>query len=132
MQNLGLYAGSEGGKGGYNRGTFSVTPGQSYQIVVGIGGCTAGSGSNPGGSTSFDTLITAPGGGGAISGPCGGTKKGTDGITTNWPYDNWTISTATYIPNYFIDNSVSIPALAPGGPGQYGTCGKNGFVIISY
>ena len=128
-QNLGIYPGSPGGKGGYNKGTFQVTSGQSYSIVIGSGGCDQ----SVGGSTSFGVLISAPGGGGAIPGGCGNTVQGVDGIVTNWPYSNWNVPSISYVPTSLYDNSSSTPNLASGGTNNYSSlCGQNGFLILSY
>jgi hypothetical protein len=123
--------GKQGGKGGYNKGTISVIPGQTYSIVVGAGGC---SGVN-GGNTSFNGVLTALGGGGATQNTVNCSNNGLNGadaIVSNWPYQNWNITTApSYINSGFYDNSITIPALAQGGTTNNG-CGENGFVIISY
>jgi hypothetical protein len=132
QQSLTLYPGSRGGNGGYNKGTFQVTPGQSYSIIIGSGGCqNEYSNGVAGSSTSFDAIISAPGGGGAIYGLCGNTVQGIDGTVTNWPYSNWITSSISYVPASFYNNSSSVPSLASGGSTNAG-CGQNGFLLISY
>jgi hypothetical protein len=84
---LGGFKGGDGGNGGYNRQVISVVPGQTYSIIIGIGGTPgnpgvdgsstylvanhpAGNGSNgtTGGASSFDGIITANGGLGGTGG----------------------------------------------------------------
>jgi len=66
--------GGGGGSGGYAWNVFSVTPGNSYPITVGVGGSSNG----PGGSTSFGALLSAGGGSGGskIYGGAGGLSSG--------------------------------------------------------
>ena len=57
-----------GGPGGYARGAFAVTPGQSLPIIVGPGGApSVGDSGNYGGATSVGSFITANGGGPGIN-----------------------------------------------------------------
>jgi hypothetical protein len=64
--------GGGGGGGGYGEGTFNVTSGAVYAVVVGSG--SYGSYSN-GGSSSFGSLVTSTGGSdGGSSGGSGGTS----------------------------------------------------------
>jgi hypothetical protein len=58
---------SNGGTGGLAYGFVTVVPGTSYTVTVGAGGTGIASGSgtsNPGGSSSFGSLISATGGSG--------------------------------------------------------------------
>lgn len=66
----GLSAGGSGGSGGYARSILSVTPGSSYNIVVGTGGCmgACGNAGVPGGSSEFGALVSAMGGRGGSQG----------------------------------------------------------------
>ncbi len=86
--------GGGGGAGGYKNRTFSVTPGTSYNIVVGIGGAPGAAGASssnkgtPGGAggsgkngslSSFSSLLTAKGGGGGTGGGGAPTTDGRGG-----------------------------------------------------
>lgn len=52
-----------GGGGGYTKyGTYNVTPGTQYAVVIGAGGA----GDSNGGTSSFGSLLSASGGGGAV------------------------------------------------------------------
>ena len=115
-----------GGSGGYNKGTIIVVPGQSYIITIGSGGITGVTGTT-GGTTSFSTLLSAPGGGGGSNCNCGGTA--TDGSKTNYTYIYYP-APPSYIPTHFF----AIPGMAGGGRGATGyiTNGQNGYCIISY
>jgi hypothetical protein len=57
-------AGANGGGGGWSIGTFSVTPGQSIPVTVGLGGAgsVAGVTSGAGGTSSFGSFNSATGG----------------------------------------------------------------------
>lgn len=62
--------GGSGGGGGYGRNTYTVVPGNTYTIIVGCGGaagpggaCYTGSDGSPGGSSYFDGVLWAHGGG---------------------------------------------------------------------
>jgi hypothetical protein len=61
--------GGDGGNGGYGKGNFSVTTGQTYNVVIGKGGTVTES-TNPtdGGNTSVGSLIYARGGFAGIAG----------------------------------------------------------------
>ena len=129
--------GQSGGKGGYNRSTINVIPGNSYNIVIGNGGNAAtANASNPSGTgstgsaSSFGVVLSASGG---IGGACcwlGGSAP--SGAKINWPYSS--ISAPTYIPNHYF----SIPGEAPGGSAgnpngaPAPTAGSLGFAIIRY
>lgn len=63
------FGGSGGGGGGYGKGIFSVSPAASYNVTVGAGGTGSSGSGNSGGTSNFDALISAFGGGG---GPFGG------------------------------------------------------------
>ena len=82
-----ISGGGGGGAGGQVRtlsGTskYTVTPGQTYTIVVGaggvggIGGTNAEAAGNPGGSSTFDTITSAGGSGGGASRATGYTTNG--------------------------------------------------------
>jgi len=82
------YGGGGGGGGGYGKGCFSVTPGDSYTVIVGSGGA-GGSPGNPGGNgsaggtSSVGSLISATGGnGGGGGGTSAGGSGGTGGTST--------------------------------------------------
>ncbi|HEY6872582.1 MAG TPA: hypothetical protein VI298_07660 [Geobacteraceae bacterium] len=72
--------GGGGGGGGQYRGSFAVTPGQTYTVIVGAGGAgSLHSNGGNGGDTSFGgTLAVAHGGGGG--GVAVGTVVGTPGV----------------------------------------------------
>jgi hypothetical protein len=126
-----IYPGKIGGKGGYNKGVITVIPGNTYSLSIGNGGCAG----NVGGITSFGSILSATGGGGATSQSCNCCNNGLNGVNgavLNWPYGNWVVPTPpSYINNSFYDNSVTAPILASGGDGSDG-CGQNGFIILSY
>lgn len=71
--------GSGGGGGAYAKSTVSVTPGNSYTVVVGSAGTgTTGAGGNGGNSTFNTSTVIAEGGkGGAINGGTAGVGGGT-------------------------------------------------------
>jgi hypothetical protein len=147
----GRYGGS-GGKGGYNRAVLSVIPGNSYQIIIGIGGsggnsiaagCTSGnSGSNGanGNQTSFNNILFAPGGNGGIGAitninDCSNAASGLDGSVNNYVVGEISIgstinnSSTSYIPNNYLSNSIYPSCCANGGSGGNpsfgGSCGCN-------
>jgi hypothetical protein len=70
--------GAGGGAGGFARGPMAVTPGQTFNYIVGAGGASVSNGSQGGngGSTSFGGIFSATGGtggaGGNSSSPAGG------------------------------------------------------------
>ena len=78
--------GGNGGAGGFARGTFTVTPGESLDVLVGTGGVantgTQGAG-NGGGFSSIrrgtDDLVQAGGGGGGGSADSGADEDGGNG-----------------------------------------------------
>jgi hypothetical protein len=124
--------GGVGGKGGYNKQTVSVTPGQSYEIIVGMvnGGGTDNICRMPnGGSSSFNNIFFAPGGQGGRVGmgccSCGSEiLPGYDGSVTNYTHPSTQLIVPTsYIPQSYITNYYPISS-AP--------ANTNGFVIISY
>ncbi len=66
--------GGGGGAGGFRTGTLSVTPGNSYTVIVGAGGTGGLSGGSPydgnnGSDSVFDTITSTGGGGGTYNGP---------------------------------------------------------------
>jgi hypothetical protein len=63
---------SAGAAGGYSEGVFDVTPGQSYAVVVGVGGAVGAGGASPanggtGAISSFGAMISATGGNGGVA-----------------------------------------------------------------
>ncbi len=79
----GSSGGGGGGSGGYGRQTFTVNPGENYNITVGAGGSPGATG----GISSFGSLISAtggnPGGNGVNFTPGGGGSGGTSAATYN-------------------------------------------------
>ena len=76
----GFASGTGGGGGGYAHGVFTVIPGATYTVTIGIGG-TAGASATAGGTTSFGALISATGGQAGKAGATpatGGTGTGGD------------------------------------------------------
>ena len=122
--------GQMGGRGGYNRSSITVIPGNVYNVVIGNGGNAAknnaanssGLGSD-GGSTSFGVFLSASGGTGGSCCWLGGSAP--SGATTNWPYSD--TSVPSYIPSHFFNS----PSTAPGGSSTP-TAGAPGFCIIRY
>jgi hypothetical protein len=130
--------GGGGGAGGliYNN-TYSVTPGQTYTVVVGAGGAggtsgaagSAGYGGN-GGNSQFGNLIATGGGGGGnypdVAGQTGGSGGGGGGAGG--------VTTSTSIPIYgqgFLGGletgtAASNGSTASGGGGGAGASGGNG------
>jgi hypothetical protein len=143
--------GANGGKGGYVKQSYSVVPGNSYSVVVGLGGGVPsfGNGScygmpqninvgpgGDGGVSSFDGVIVAQGGGGGANG-----IDGNNGNVTNWSYGPMGSSgSVAYIPNSWVQNPPT--DIASGGVGSSycgysfigcsATTGQNGYCIISY
>jgi hypothetical protein len=75
-------AGGGGAAGTPGMGTYAVTPGDSIAITVGTGGAAgtaAGVHGAAGGTSSFGSLLTAPGGGGGGSTASGNGTAGTPG-----------------------------------------------------
>ena len=155
----GASTGGNGGTGGYNMAILSVTPGQSYSIVIGgtglhgVGGtcgtnpCTAyGGAGGSGGNSSFANLLTAQGGGGgggtyATNYSSGGAgTNGTNGSVINYIYIS-PPSNPSYIPSSW---AVVIPGCCaqagqggavnpgPSGYAANGNYGQAGYCIISY
>lgn len=54
-----------GGGGWMNNGEITVSPKESIQVTIGVGGVYDGGGGGSGGSTSFGSYLSANGGGGA-------------------------------------------------------------------
>ena len=69
-------SGGGGGGGGLFMRNVSVTPGQSYNVVIGAGGAAGStvSAGSTGGSSSFGSLVTVLGGGGGMGLHSNGTK----------------------------------------------------------
>jgi len=152
--------GGNGGSGGYNAATYTVIPGNSYVIQIGQGGalgapvnqscgyCTgstkASGGTNglDGGSSSFDGILMAPGGGGGFSATASANgANGINGSVTNYNYPVTNYGTRTFIPSNFltpVPGCCSIGGLGPGNypcGGQYNlsSCvGEKGYCVISY
>jgi trimeric autotransporter adhesin len=148
--------GGSGGSGGYNSDTVSVVPGQTYSLIVGIGG-SGGSGGNcigsdgsSGGSSQFLSLIAEGGGPGLgvhaslANGSNSGSQFGISGTVQNWFYPSVTSNIPSYIPSTVFHD---VPSLAPGGyrgtaggAGNYscscgpgsGAAGTDGFILIHY
>lgn len=119
------YGNKAGGKGGYNRQTINVTPGNTYEITIGLGGCQT----SPGGGSAFGSILFAQGGGGASG------VNGIDGSIINWPYSNNVASQPGYIPSGLYFNNTSAPSVANGGNGSCSclySLGQNGFCILNY
>jgi hypothetical protein len=154
-------SGGSGGNGGYSSGVVNVTPGQVYQVTVGIGGARGvwtpqtptygcgttqlgGNGSN-GGMSAFDNQIIANGGSGGTRGrstcaSSGGVATVIDGSTgasgsvNNYP--PFSVPSRSYLPDYYLPNPASCCALGGQG-GNLGTggtnsIGENGLIVISY
>lgn len=134
---LGYGNGGDGGKGGYNKQSITVTPGTSYIITVGNQGTngTSNYSSNSscgisngaaGESSSFGSIVTAMGGTGGSIGcsQCNSTNNpgtnGTDGVVTN--YTSATSLSRPYIPNGYLGLI----------PGCCASSGVKGAVVISY
>ncbi len=66
-------AGGGGGGGGYAEGYAGVTPGQSFNVLVGNGGAGSGAG---GGTSSFGSVASATGGAAGASGSSGAAGLG--------------------------------------------------------
>ncbi|HLP14258.1 MAG TPA: T9SS type A sorting domain-containing protein [Flavobacteriales bacterium] len=78
----GSNGGGGGGGGGYAVGTFSVSPGATLPVVVGVNGT-----GTVGGTTSVSTLISATGG---ANGSSGGVSPGGAGGTGIGGFNNYT------------------------------------------
>jgi hypothetical protein len=159
----GVFCGSQvnggaGGTGGYNSAIIPVTPGQSYAVVVGLGGdsgitnitgagnTVCGTAGGQGGRTYFNTMsLSADGGQGGTQGCsiCGGSgpyagTNGANGAVLNYP--PYSVPVRSYIPSYYLNSPPDccakngsagvISLFAPGitNGGQ----GENGLVVISY
>ncbi len=109
------FGGSGGGGGGFGKGIFSVLPATLYTVTIGAGGTGVINGSgNAGGTSSFDVLISAFGGGG---GPFGG-GHGSGGSTSG--------SAAFSIPGGFGGNGGNNSPNGSGGDGGVGGSGAPG------
>jgi hypothetical protein len=135
-------AGAKGGKGGYIKQTYNVTPGNSYSIIVGTGGsvlqfsgdyanCQSNANRGPGGNggaSSFDNTVIAPGGMGGANG-----INGADGTVTNWQYgvagSAGTSGTVPYVPNTWSQNPPT--GVAAGGNGSGFFCNNTGYTFIA-
>jgi hypothetical protein len=122
-----------GGKGGYIKQTLNVTPGNNYNLVVGLvgqGGQVQGFSSN-GGSSNFNSTLTAPGGTGAQINGCSGDMctpavNGTDGLVTNYTYiAGPSVTIPSYIPTSGFLTNTSIPLCCS-------PADTNGFIVLSY
>jgi hypothetical protein len=149
--------GGNGGTGGTAIGIYTVTPSTVYSVTVGNGGTGNIAGNNngtSGGSSSFSTLATATGGGGAnvfvpISGSggtgSGGNIKNSVSASGTSYYINshlglLGIANTIYFPINFTSQAAaptnwSTSSLsAPGAAGDtaYGSGGISGIVLITY
>lgn len=100
------FGGRHGGVGGLASGNYSVTPGSSITVTVGVGGAAnVSSSGSAGGTSSFGSLISATGGGGGVinsaNGAAGAGSSGTVrnnsilyGASINDATDNGTIANA--------------------------------------
>jgi len=136
-----------GGTGAYSRGAFSAaTIGASRPVTIGVGGSGGAIGFNPGGNggdSSFDNLMTAPGGFGSSGGnstndsqlvPGGsGASAGTGGqlnVGGQKGYFGTIFTTSTTAPAiggeggdtiYGAGGTIGIPGSGQDGPGSNGT-----------
>jgi hypothetical protein len=134
---LGYQNGGNGGKGGYNKQSITVTPGTSYVITVGNQGANGQSDYSTNSScgisngtagelSSFGGIVTAAGGTGGSIGcsQCNSTNNpginGTDGAVTN--YTPATSLSRPYIPNGYLGLT----------PNCCADSGVKGAVVISY
>ena len=160
--------GGNGGNGGYNRGVFSVTPGASYTIIIGNGGVggtggigviqqstSNGSNGQNGGLTSFNNVISAPGGLGGFGGTaqnlgqynglCSNGNSGLNASITNFNATNFyipsTTSSRSYLPVGYVHQGISPSCCSNGGTagvggahsnGANGQNGENGYLILHY
>jgi hypothetical protein len=135
--------GGVGGNGGYLRDFVSVVPGQTYSIIVGIGGAGGNSPScntisfNPGnigtagGLTSFGGLLSAPGGTGgqggtSFLGGCQNGASGSNGSISNYSSNETSIviqsqsSPISYVPSGYLTSIITPGNQAGGGGGGIG------------
>ena len=150
--------GGSGGTGGYIKKIVNVTPGITYNIIVGaagIGGIGSGSfvgaDGGDGGVSSFDNIISIGGGKGGTGSVITGYKQGTNGVNgaigqvINYNYISGTGGSRSYIPSTIISPIPGMSAAAGvGGQGPYfsnpnngangnsGTNGEDGYCLISY
>lgn len=136
----GWWTSGGGGKGGYNSAILSVSPGQSYSIMVGNGGAAAphtnspcfrgiGNGQN-GQASTFNGILSAAGGSGGITATLGQNgSPGNDGNVLNWIHPTVNYGSRTYIPQSYL---MPVPGLAPGGVWGQATGGHPGYCVISY
>jgi len=124
-----------GGGGGYtNTGSYSVSPGQSFSVVIGAGG--AGGASYTGGSTAVGSLLSSAGGkytgaanggdGGSGGGEPGfdkGADGGSDGSKGGGYYGGAGQGRTT---RAFGESSGTLYAGGGGGGSSYGTHGRGG------
>jgi hypothetical protein len=161
-------SGGKGGNGGYNKQLVSVTPGTVYNITVGNGGA-AGNASNcsisqhatngtAGGSSSFNGIIVADGGGAGLAGSswgggCSGGAAGSDGAIINYNIEYVSAASTSqirsYVPEGYTTVNLSTTSNNNGGSGgtgasrstsvvggcnsgSSGTAGQAGYCIIYY
>ena len=134
-------SGLGGGGGGYGKDIFTVIPGTTYLVTIGIGGSKlpppATSGASSGGTTSFGSLISATGGsGGGDWGAPGAVAGGWSSAAININGGNGTYMSGPYGGSSPLGGSSNV---APGGgygsdpslPNNYGyTNGAPGRIIV--
>ena len=130
------YSGGGGASGGYVSSIVTVTPGQTFTLVVGAGGAagsardgvfSSGASGGAGGSTQVVGVLVAPGGSGGLvaqNSPTGGVA-----VTGGNPGENGAAQTTNYDPN-FGDNGGYVPSGeyrgGRGGNSQLGVGGAGG------
>ena len=123
-----------GGCGAYGKSQVTVNEGQTYNILVGLGGNGVTSYSNvggTGGTTSFGNLIYCTGGNGGSSNGSGTSNGTTNAILTCPPAGNGMASGNGALVGYAVNHGYG-----NGGNGIQGSCcnysgqGQNGLLII--
>ncbi|MFN5619668.1 MAG: LamG-like jellyroll fold domain-containing protein [Flavobacteriales bacterium] len=147
--------GGVGGSGGYNKQIVTTTPGQTYQITIGLGG-TGGlpyNSGQSGGTSSFSNLLSAQGGSGGTSlYNCNwwcSNDYVVNGQIINCDYNtNYPVTSRSYLPTGYITNLPYCYSSGGGGtncgncgcsPSNTGVAGndkgfngENGYCIITY
>jgi hypothetical protein len=138
--------GAIGGKGGYNKATLDVTPGQSFSLVVGAAGTSGPNGTNgedntpatngtiggSGGNSTFSSISAAGGNGGGRGTAAfkSGSNSVSNGTAGSVPADA-VILNYDYTYNSFSQIRSFIPTgYIPVFPTPQSNAGENGLVII--
>ncbi len=155
-------SGGKGGKGGYFKQTIDVTPGSSYNIIIGNRGINGIISPSPGyglsgnwaeilypiyspntidgtdgGATTFNNNFIALGGKGGkgaifLNNTCISGTDGSDGSLVNFNGNDFSNPIPTYVPTNYIRSNLIGTAIGGESSNVLNKIGENGYCVISY